>query len=142
MPHAPRILIVEDHFLVAMDCELALSASGFECVGVANTAWTAVELAEREQPDLVLMDIQLTGRSDGIDAAIEIYERFGIRSLLTSGHANEILRKHAEQAHPAGWLDKPYSSGALIEAVQTALTTSGRRAPPDLHAAFQPIPAQ
>lgn len=53
MPHAPRILVVEDQYLVAMDCDHALRAGGFHCVGLASNGATALELAEREGPDLV-----------------------------------------------------------------------------------------
>src|SRR5690606_11241244 len=77
-----RILIVEDQLLVAIDCELNLRCAGLQCVGVAATAAEAIELADRERPDLVLMDINLASRADGLHAATVIYERFGIRSII------------------------------------------------------------
>jgi two-component system, response regulator PdtaR len=118
---APRILIVEDQYFVAIDNELNLRASGFEVVGLATTAKEAVELAERERPDLILMDIRLAGRGDGVEAAILIYDRLGVRCIFASGHADALVRREAERAHPLGWLDKPYSSAALLAAVDGAL---------------------
>jgi DNA-binding NarL/FixJ family response regulator len=117
----PRILIVEDQYFVAVDNELSLRDGGFEVVGLATTAKEAVELAERERPDLILMDIRLASRADGVEAAIAIYERLGVRCIFTSGHADPYVREDAKRAHPLGWLDKPYTSEALVEAVQQAL---------------------
>jgi DNA-binding NarL/FixJ family response regulator len=118
----PRILIVEDQYFVAIDNELNLRTAGFEVVGLATTAKEAIELAERERPDLILMDIRLASRADGVEAAIEIYERLGVRCIFASGHADAPVRNQAERAHPLGWLDKPYTSETLLAAVEEALT--------------------
>jgi two-component system, response regulator PdtaR len=117
----PKILIVEDQYFVAVDCELHLRAAGMECVGLATTAAGALDLAERERPDLVIMDIRLASRADGVEAAIVIYERLGIRCIFTSAHADEITRGEAERAHPLAWVDKPYTSERLISAIHEAL---------------------
>lgn len=121
MSSTPRILIVEDQFIVAVDCELHLRAAGMECVGVATTAASALDLAERERPDLIIMDIRLASRADGIEAAIVIYERLGIRCIFSSAHADALTHASAARARPLAWVDKPYSSEGLIEAVRRAL---------------------
>jgi DNA-binding NarL/FixJ family response regulator len=121
MSNTPRILVVEDQYFVAVDCELNLRNAGYEVVGLATTAKEAVDLAEREHPDLILMDIRLASSTDGVDAAIVIYERLGVRSIFCSGHADAKVREAAQRARPLGWLDKPYSSRALIETVREAL---------------------
>src|ERR1700754_2783367 len=74
MSEAPRVLIVEDQFLVPVDCELQLRSVGIECVGLATTASEVLDIAEREHPDFVLMDIRLASVADGVEAAIVIYE--------------------------------------------------------------------
>ena len=78
---ARRILIVEDNHFVAHQCESALLDAGYEIVGTVATAEDAVRAAMDCRPDLVLMDIYLPGKGDGVDAAIEILQRFGIRSI-------------------------------------------------------------
>ena len=117
--HAARVLVVEDQFLVAHDCELQLQSAGFECVGLASTADEAINLACRHRPDLILMDVRLASRTNGVAAAIEIFERFGIRCIFTSGHADLATHAEAAQAQPLGWLRKPYTAEALIEAVKS-----------------------
>jgi DNA-binding NarL/FixJ family response regulator len=118
----PRILIVEDDFLVAADVEAALLDAGFEVIGIAETAGSALALVAAEKPSLVLMDIRLAGARDGIDTAIEIYRKHGIRSLFASAHSDELARARAQAAQPLGWLQKPYSMGRLVDAVAQALS--------------------
>lgn len=130
MSEAPRILVVEDQYFVAVDCELNLRSGGFECVGLATTAKQAVDLAEQLRPDLIIMDIRLASAADGVDAAIVIHERLGIRSIFASGHADAKIRQLAQRAQPLGWLDKPYTCGALIEAVHEGLAELKRHGRP------------
>ena len=121
-PQAPaRILVVEDDFLVAADVESALFDAGFDVVGVAETADSAVALATAQKPALVLMDIRLASGGDGIDAAIRIYRDHGIRSLFASAHSDVLARNRAEPARPLGWLQKPYTMDRLVDAVKQAL---------------------
>jgi DNA-binding NarL/FixJ family response regulator len=116
-----RILIVEDDFLVAADVEAALLDAGFEIAGIAETAETALASVVAEKPSLVLMDIRLAGSRDGIDTAIELYRDHGIRCLFASAHSDALARSRAGAAKPLGWLQKPYSMGRLVEAVNRAL---------------------
>lgn len=93
-------------------------AEGFEVVGVAATFDQAVSIAERELPDLVLMDIRLASARDGVEAAIEIRRRFGLASLFTSANQDPENIARARTAGPAGWLPKPYTIERLVEAVR------------------------
>ena len=123
---APRnVLIVEDEFFVALDLETTLQNAGFEVVGVANNALDAVRLAEAHKPSLIVMDVRLAGERDGIEAAIEIFERFGIRSIFASAHHDAGTMARATRANAAGWLAKPYSSESLLAAVGAAIRSQG-----------------
>ena len=121
MSEAPRVLIVEDQYFVAVDCELQLRSVGIECVGLATTASEALDIAEREHPDFVIMDIRLASVADGVETAIVMFERLGIRAIFASAHADPATRKLAERAHPLGWLDKPYTGGQLVATVRECL---------------------
>ncbi|HEU4655144.1 MAG TPA: response regulator [Steroidobacteraceae bacterium] len=122
---APRILVVEDQYFVALDCEQQLAAAGFDCVGVATTAASALDLAEREKPDLIVMDVRMSSNADGVEAAIVIYERFGIRCIFATGHADENIRREAARARPLGWVEKPYSADRLIAQIYRGLEEVG-----------------
>jgi DNA-binding NarL/FixJ family response regulator len=118
---AHQVLIVEDEFFVALDLETTLQRAGFEVVGVARNAADAVRLAEAHQPSVVVMDVRIVGERDGIDAAIEIFQRFGIRSVFATAHHDPLTITRAAPANAAGWLVKPYSSEAVIAAVEAAV---------------------
>lgn len=121
MTATARILIVEDQHLAALDCEQELARAGFECVGIANTAAEAMLLATRQRPDLILMDVRLASRTNGIEMAKEIYDQCGIRCLFVTEQTDPDLRRDAEATRPLGWIEKPYTSTDLISAIERAL---------------------
>jgi DNA-binding NarL/FixJ family response regulator len=112
-----RIVIVEDDVFIRLDLSTHLREAGHNVVGTAASAAEAVRVAERERPDLVLMDVRLVGERDGIDAATEIWRRFSIRSLLVSANLDAAARVKAAAANPVGFLEKPYTPTKLIAAV-------------------------
>jgi CheY-like chemotaxis protein len=107
--HQGRVLIVEDEFYIALDIEASLAALGHTTLGIAISADQAVAIAERERPDVVVMDIRLAGSRDGIDAAEEIYARFGIRSLFVTANTDPQTRQRAAALKPIAFLEKPLS---------------------------------
>lgn len=121
VPARPRLLIVDDDWLIRLQIEHFLAAAGFDVVGAAADAATAVALAGRERPDLVLMDIRLSGSVDGVAAAQEIADRFGIRSLFVSAHTDPGTLARTRQARPLGWVPKPFTEAELLQGVRAAL---------------------
>jgi DNA-binding NarL/FixJ family response regulator len=117
----PCILLVEDDFLIGMEMETGLQDAGYAVAGVAATAEDAVALAAEHRPALVVMDIRLASERDGVDAALEIYETLGIRSLFASAHCDSQVRARAAAARPLGWVAKPYRVATLATAIGEAL---------------------
>jgi CheY-like chemotaxis protein len=115
-----RILIVEDNHFVAHQCQQVLTGAGCEVVDIVTSADDAVRVALERRPRLVLMDIYLPGKRDGIDAAIEIFERFGIRSIFASAPMDSAAKARAETARPLAWLPKPFSDRKLLATVESA----------------------
>lgn len=116
-----RVLVVEDDYFVSMEIETTLAEMGCEVIGIAATGEDAIELAERERPELVLMDVRLAGLLDGVDAAAVIYRRLGIRSLFVTAHSDPQTRARGEKANPLGWASKPFTSHQLTTAIEVAL---------------------
>jgi DNA-binding NarL/FixJ family response regulator len=114
---ALRVAVVEDEPFVRLDIELALQTAGHHVVGAADTADGAVELARLHNPDVMIMDVRLLGARDGIDAATEIWQRFGIRSVFASANLDASLRARAAVANPFGFVDKPFMSSTLVAAL-------------------------
>jgi two-component system, response regulator PdtaR len=120
-----RILVVEDNVFVAQQCMCALTKAGYEVTGIVTTAEEAVEHALQQRPDLVLMDIYLRGARDGVEAALEIFKRSGIRSIYASAVSDAEMRTRAELAQPLAWLPKPFSDRKLVATVNVALRELG-----------------
>jgi DNA-binding NarL/FixJ family response regulator len=116
-----RILIVEDDYFVATALEQDLADAGFEVVGIAATAEEALHLARLHQPKLAVMDIRLAGKTDGIDAAVELRAQFGIGSIFATAHGDATTRARATKAQPLGWLVKPYSRSVMVQMIRTVL---------------------
>jgi two-component system, response regulator PdtaR len=116
-----RILIVEDNPFVARQVETVLTDAGCEIGDIVTTADDAVRVVLERRPLLVLMDIYLPGKRDGVDAAIEIFERCGIRSILASAPVDAATKTRAEAARPLAWLPKPFTHKKLLSTVEQAI---------------------
>jgi PAS domain S-box-containing protein len=125
--HVPRVLIVEDEAVIALDLEARLGRMGYAVAGVVDTAEGAVSAVAAEAPALVLMDVRLRGARDGIDAAQEIHRRFDAPVVFVTAHADEATLERARAAEPAGFVVKPFEDGQLRAALELALEQSERR---------------
>jgi two-component system, response regulator PdtaR len=116
-----RVLVVEDNIFVARQCKGALTKAGYEVIGVVTTAEEAVAQALQQRPDMVLMDIYLRGPRDGVEAALEIFERSGIRSIYASAVSDAGMQARAALSRPLAWLPKPFNDRKLVATVNAAL---------------------
>ncbi len=120
-PARPRILVVEDEFLIAMDIKQQLEAQGYEPLGHATSGEQAVDLARALRPDLVLMDIHLRGAIDGIAAAQVIRSEFALPVVFVTAFAADDTLARAKLTEPYGYILKPFSRRELHTTVEMAL---------------------
>ena len=120
MPQA-RILIVEDEALVARDTKESLEEMGYAVLAPVASGEEAVQKAGDNRPDAVLMDIHLRGRMDGIDAAVEICDRFQVPVIFLTAYADRELLDRAKEAGSFGYVIKPYDQRALAAMLEMAL---------------------
>jgi two-component system, cell cycle sensor histidine kinase and response regulator CckA len=116
-----RILIVEDEAVVALDLRTRLTRLGYfviDCVGVGESA---LEVAERERPDLTLMDIRLRGEMDGIEAAEQIRSRLHLPVVFLTAHADDATVDRARVTEPFGYILKPFEERELRTMIEMAL---------------------
>lgn len=105
---------------MALSNEMALTEAGFEVIGVVDSGEAALLQARETPPDLVLMDIRLAGKIDGIEAALALRAQ-GIASIFASANSDPGTLTRGEAAQPLGWLRKPFSDHELVSAVEAAL---------------------
>jgi DNA-binding NarL/FixJ family response regulator len=104
-----------------MQAEAALLDAGFQVAGVATTAEEALAMAREHKPALVIMDIRLAGRRDGVEAAGDLFRELGLRCVFATAHDDLSTRTRAEPFAPLGWLSKPYTMASLTNLVRETL---------------------
>ena len=121
-----KILIVEDESIVAKDIQFSLNKLGYAVCGIASSSDKAMDLADLEQPDLVLMDIMLKGDINGIDTAIKMKERFAIPVIFLTAYADEATLEKAKTAEPYGYIIKPFKEVDLQTTIEVAVYKHGK----------------
>ncbi len=116
-----RIIVVEDEAVVALDIEGRLKCLGYEVAAIASAKAEALKTAEETRPDIVLMDINLNGRPEGIGAAAELRERFNIPSIFVTAHTDDETLGQAKLTGPMGYIVKPFSDRELHAAIEVGL---------------------
>ncbi len=120
----PKILIVEDEAIVAFDLKSGLEKLGYTVLAQVNSAEKALEMIEQDPPDLVLMDIVLKGKIDGIEAADIIHSRWGIPVVFCTSYADQKRLDRAKLVNPFGYILKPFQDNDLKVTVEMALYVS------------------
>lgn len=115
-----QILIAQDDPPVAQELKCKLESLGYEVAGITHCAEQAVALAERLRPDLVLMDIQLAGEMDGIQAGQQI-RNFQVPLVYVSGYCDGPVLQRAQLTEPYGYILKPYRTSDLRISVEMSL---------------------
>jgi CheY-like chemotaxis protein len=116
-----RILVIEDEAIIALDVADIVRNAGHEVVGIAATEKTAVELARKHSPHLVLADIQLRGADSGIAAVNEIMETMTVPVIFVTGFPERLLT--GKRVEPAFVISKPFDPDLLRAAIAQALHT-------------------
>jgi signal transduction histidine kinase len=117
-----KILIVEDEMVSAMSLAADLEDMNYEVVETASTGEEAMQFAAQLQPDLILMDINLIGSMDGIDAATEIRQRYNIPVVFLTSYSDDETLKRARQAGSFGYLLKPFKVTEVRASIEIALS--------------------
>jgi two-component system sensor histidine kinase UhpB len=116
-----RILIAEDERIVAEDVKTKLEQIGYAVAGIVNSGEESVQRAEKLKPDLVLMDIVLEGKMDGIEAAAEILSKLNIPVVYLTAYSDKKTLKRAKVTEPFGFIIKPFEAQNLFTSIEMAL---------------------
>lgn len=112
-----RILIVEDEELIALDLQDILEAAGHTVVGRATSLSEATKLAKKGNPQVALVDMELSHGESGIDVARALHEATGIRPLFITGRGDFMVQAMALSFEPIGYLTKPYQPEEVLQAL-------------------------
>ena len=117
----PSILIVEDEAIVALDLKLHLQDLGYTVVALASSADEAVAAVRQHRPSLVLMDVRLHGKGDGIEAAERINRELPTPVIFLTSHSDAQTVQRAASTAPYGYLTKPFQPKEVRAGIEVAL---------------------
>ncbi len=116
-----KIAIVEDEPLIAENIYRSLVALNYAPLPPVSNYTSAIELINTERPDLVLLDIRLSGSKDGVDLAAEIKSRFGVPFIYLTSDSDPITIGRAKKTYPAGYILKPFTKSDLYSVIEIAI---------------------
>lgn len=119
----PRIIIVEDERIIALDIQNSLVRAGYQAPAIYSSGEAAITAAEEVKPDIILMDIRLKGSLNGFETAERIRGHYNIPVIFLSAFTGEKFRTKAETISPYGIVGKPVNVEKLLEAVEKALNS-------------------
>ncbi len=116
-----RVLIVEDEAIIALEMEARLAAMGYEVINCVASGEEALEIVNATPPDVILMDINIQGKLDGVMLAKTIREHYAIPCVFLTAYSDDLTIKRAAGSNPLGYLTKPFSDREVHAAIQIGL---------------------
>ncbi|RJR15349.1 MAG: PAS domain S-box protein [Nitrospiraceae bacterium] len=117
----PKILIVEDEWIIANDLKTSLTQLGYIVPAIAATGIEAIEYVKTKKINLVLMDIVLQGEKDGIETAREIISEGDIPVIFLTAYTDDAIMKQAKKSGAYGYLVKPFRDREMQATIELAL---------------------
>ncbi len=116
-----KVGIVEDEMLIGEGIARALSELGYVPTEPAISYTEALEMIKREQPDILLIDIQLSGKKDGIDLAWKIREDYNVPFIFLTANSDVKTVERAKKLCPPAYLVKPFNKDELYTSIEICL---------------------
>lgn len=116
-----KIIIVEDEHLIAIDIKRILMKIGYDVIAMTDNGEEAVQLAGNKKPQLLLMDINLSGNMDGVEAAEIIYRNYNIPIVFLTALSDSTTLNKAKVSEPFGYIIKPFDIRVLKTTIEMAI---------------------
>jgi CheY-like chemotaxis protein len=121
-----KILICEDETVIALDLKHTLIQMQFEVCAVVTKGEDMIKKFTEDCPDLIITDIKLKGKMDGIEAASVISESLRkVPILFLTGQSDELTYRQAMAVNPCNYLRKPFTEKSLHDAITLCLKDTG-----------------
>ena len=120
MKTAKQILIVEDEIIIAEGIQRTLKKMGYDVPAIVSSGEEAIKKIKENNPDLILMDIVIHGKMDGIETAGQIHSLFDIPVVYLTAYADEKTLERAKITEPFGYLIKPFKERELQITIEIA----------------------
>lgn len=125
-----KIFIIEDEAIIAEDIAELCRLLGYEVMDTAHSAGQALNILKDEQPDLILLDINLEDDIDGIEIAEYINGHYSIPFIFLTSYADIETLKRAKKTKPMGYIVKPFNKEQLLSTIEIALHNASQNTIP------------
>lgn len=125
-----KILLVEDDWIIAKEITLSLNDLGFEVVGNFDAGEDALKKIPELKPDIILLDIGLSGEMTGIDTAREIKRQYQVPFIFLTALADSTTIEQAKLTEPYAYLVKPVKAETLYSTIEITLHNAAQRKDP------------
>ncbi|HPR17428.1 MAG TPA: response regulator [Candidatus Cloacimonadota bacterium] len=115
-----KIVIVEDELIIAEEIKTMLLKDNLDVYGIAMSGEECIKFVEEIHPDLVIMDVMLSGKMTGVEAAMIIHRNFGTPVIFLTAYVDEEVLEGAIECDPYGYLVKPVREKDVRTAVKMA----------------------
>lgn len=122
--NSTKILVVEDDASSAIILEKILLKADYEVIAVLNNGQEALEEIPTNTPDIILMDISISGGMDGVETATRIKEQFDIPIIYLTGYSDEATIDRAKKTAPFAYILKPFREKEVTITIEMALYKS------------------
>lgn len=116
-----KILVVEDEMIIAADISMQLEMLGYEVQGILSRGEDALQSLASTLPDMVLMDISLKGKLDGIETAQAIYDNYKIPLVFLTSNSDNATFQRAKVTKPYAFISKPFSQTELQRVIELVI---------------------
>jgi DNA-binding LytR/AlgR family response regulator len=116
-----KVGIIEDEMIIGQGIYDALEQLGYMPVEPVGNYTEAMEMIDREQPDILLIDIQLSGKKDGIDVAEKVKEEYNIPFIFLTANSDPGTVERAKLLCPPAYLVKPFNKEELYTSIEVCL---------------------
>lgn len=113
-----KVLIVEDEYPIAMDIETRLKKLGYDVIGIASSFEESIKLVTSNEPDLLLMDINIEGDKNGIETAEILQKLCNAPVIFLTAYSEDKILDRALMIKPAGYLLKPFDDRQLKATIE------------------------
>jgi DNA-binding LytR/AlgR family response regulator len=117
-----KIGVVEDELIIARTILGTLDELGYGYCGPAINYTEAMEMLDRDKPDLLLLDIQLSGKKDGIDVARRLNEQYHLPFIFLTANSDGETIERAKAVKPPAYIVKPFTKEELFAAIEIAFS--------------------
>jgi DNA-binding LytR/AlgR family response regulator len=117
-----KILVVEDEMIIGAKISMQLATLGYEVTGILSRGEEVLNHVKENKPDIILLDINLKGKMDGIETAMLVEKHFQIPVIYLTANSDAATFNRAKTTKPAAFISKPFKQLDLQRAIELTIS--------------------